>query len=230
MSQGSIPALYSYAGRVTAPKPQPVPTRVGGFGGADGLAAFLVDQGITHLVDATHPFAAQMSRNAVAAAARSGVELIALTRPPWAPVEGDCWQRVASVEAAVTALDGPAERIMLAIGRMHLASFAAQPQHHYLLRLVDAPEVSAPLPRHSTVVDRGPFTLEGDLALLREHRIERLVCKNAGGKGAAAKLEAARRLDLPVLMIDRPELPPRQEAHSVEAVLAWLAHTTDLGV
>ncbi|NVK41070.1 MAG: cobalt-precorrin-6A reductase [Oceanospirillaceae bacterium] len=230
LSQRSIPALYSYAGRVAAPKPQPVPTRVGGFGGVDGLAAFLADQRITHLVDATHPFAAQMSRNAVVAAARSGVELIALTRPPWAPVEGDRWQRAASVEAAVAALDGPAERIMLAIGRIHLAAFAAQPQHHYLLRLVDAPDAAPPLPRHSTVVDRGPFTLEGDLALLREHRIGRLVCKNAGGPGAAAKLEAARRLKLPVLMIDRPDLPPRQEAHSVEAVLAWLGHATDLGV
>lgn len=226
----SIPALFSYAGRVTAPKPQPLPTRVGGFGGVDGLAAYLADNGITHLVDATHPFAAQMSRHAVAAAERCGVGLIALTRPPWEPVAGDRWQRVASVEAAVQAIAGPAERIMLAIGRMHLAAFAAQAQHHYLLRLVDAPGTLPPLPRHSVIVDRGPFTLDGDLALLRAHRIERIVCKNAGGEGAASKLRVARELGLPVLMIDRPAPAPRPEVHSVDAVLAWLGHDTDLGV
>lgn len=230
LRERSIPALYSYAGRVATPKPQPLPTRVGGFGGVDGLAVFLADNGITHLVDATHPFAARMSRNAVAAAERRGVELIALTRPPWRPVAGDNWQRVADIEAAVASLDGPSQRIMLAIGRMHLDTFAAQPQHHYLLRLVDAPEAPPPLPRHSITVDRGPFTLDADLALLGEYRIERLLCKNAGGDGAASKLVAARQLGIPVLMIDRPELPPRREAHSVDAVLAWLGHGADLGV
>jgi len=230
LCERSIPALYSYAGRVAAPKSQPLPTRIGGFGGVDGLAAFLTNNGITHLIDATHPFAAQMSRNAVAAAARGDIALIALTRPPWEPVAGDRWDRVASVEAAVQALAGPAERIMLAIGRMHLTAFAAQPRHHYLLRLVDAPGAPPPLPRHTVTVDRGPFTPDGDLALLRAHGIERIVCKNAGGEGAASKLWAARELGLPVLMIDRPALPPRRQAHSVDAVLAWLGHDTDLGV
>ncbi|MES3677172.1 cobalt-precorrin-6A reductase [Halomonas elongata] len=228
LAERGIPALFSYAGRVAKPRPQPLPTRVGGFGGVEGLAAFLEAERITHLVDATHPFAEQMSRNAVAAAERTGTALIALTRPPWEPQPGDCgqpgdrWQRVADIETAVAALTGPPQRVLLAIGRMHLAAFAAQPQHHYLLRLVDQPDSPPPLPRHTVTVDRGPFTLEGDRALLCEHGVERLVCKNAGGAGAAAKLAAARHLGLPVVMIDRPALPPRREAHAVDDILAWL--------
>ncbi|MBD3897588.1 cobalt-precorrin-6A reductase [Halomonas sp. ML-15] len=224
LGERGIPALFSYAGRVATPKPQPLPTRVGGFGGVTGLAAFLGEERITHLVDATHPFAEQMSRHAVAAAQQTGIRCQALTRPPWLPEAGDRWQQVASVEAAVAALAGPAERILLAIGRQQLAAFASQPQHHYLLRLVDAPEVAPPLPRHRVILDRGPFTLDGDLALLQEHGIQRLVCKNAGGAGAIAKLTAARQLGLPVVMIERPALPQRQEAHTVEEVLAWLTH------
>ncbi|MBB3232631.1 cobalt-precorrin-6A reductase [Halomonas stenophila] len=223
LAERGIPALFSYAGRVTTPKPQPLPTRVGGFGGVAGLAAFLTESRITHLVDATHPFAERMSSNAVAAAERCGVALLALTRPPWAPQAGDRWQRVAGIEAAVAALAGPPQRVLLAIGRMHLTDFAAQPQHHYVLRLVDRPDGPPPLPHHHVTVDRGPFTREGDLALLREHGIERLVCKNAGGTGAAAKLAAARELGLPVVMIDRPALPPRREAHTIDDVLDWLA-------
>ncbi|EPC02394.1 cobalt-precorrin-6x reductase [Litchfieldella anticariensis FP35 = DSM 16096] len=227
LTERSIPALFSYAGRVSAPKPQPLPTRVGGFGGVEGLAAFLADNRITHLVDATHPFAERMSRNAVSAAQRSGIRVIALTRPPWEPMAGDRWERVASVDAAVSALAGPPQRVLLAIGRMHLADFAAQPQHHYLLRLVDRPEAPPPLPHHRVTIDRGPFTLDSDLALLREHGVERLVCKNSGGDGAVSKLTAARQLGLPVVMIERPALPPRQEVHSAAAVLDWLGHNSD---
>ncbi|WP_355662101.1 cobalt-precorrin-6A reductase [Halomonas salifodinae] len=224
LAERSIPGLFSYAGRVATPKPQPLPTRVGGFGGVAGLAEFLAEHGITHLVDATHPFAERISQNAVAAARLAGIPLIALTRPPWVPQAGDNWTSVANIEAAVAALSGPPERILLAIGRQHLAAFAARPRHHYLLRLVDAPEAPPPLPRHRVVLDRGPFTLAGDLALLREHGIQRIICKNAGGSGAIAKLTAARELGLPVVMIERPALPERREVHSVEAVITWLAH------
>ncbi|MBZ5488388.1 precorrin-6A/cobalt-precorrin-6A reductase, partial [Halomonas aquamarina] len=127
-----IRAIYSYAGRVKTPKPQPLPTRVGGFGGVAGLVEYIEREGITHLVDATHPFAAQMSRHAIQAAKASGVALLALTRSAWAETEGERWQRVASIEAAVEALSGPAERVLLAIGRQHLEAFSARPQHHYV--------------------------------------------------------------------------------------------------
>lgn len=230
LADRGIAATLSYAGRVGSPKAQPVPIRIGGFGGVEGLIRYLRDHHITHLVDATHPFAATMSAHAVAAAARARVAHIALTRPAWAPVAGDRWRHVADVDAAVAALAGPAQRVMLALGRMHVNAFAAQPQHHYLLRFVDAPESPPALPDHSLIVDRGPFSIEGDMRLMQNHGITLIVCKNAGGKGAEAKLIAAHRLDLPIIMIDRPALPARREAYSVDAVLGWLDHGADRGV
>lgn len=222
LAERGIPATLSYMGRVERPKPQPVPVRVGGFGGVPGLVDWLRAQGVTHLVDATHPFAARMSANAFAAAAQTGVPLVALVRPPWQPGPGDRWQRVPDIAGAVAALAGEGRRVMLAIGRMHLAAFAAQPQHDYLLRLVDPPEAPPPLPRHTVVIDRGPFSAAADRALMVEHRVELVVSKNAGGAGAVAKLEAARDLGLPVVMIDRPAVPPRPEVGSVAEVLDWI--------
>ncbi len=223
-------ATLSYAGRIAHPRAQPVPVRVGGFGGAAGLAAWLRAEQITHVVDATHPFAAQMSANAVTAAAGAGVPLVALTRPAWRPGAGDRWTAVADLDAALAALDGPPRRVMLALGRMHVERFVARPQHHYLLRFVDAPERAPALPHHRLVIDRGPFTVAGDRRLLAAHGTELIICKNAGGEGAAAKLAAARALGLPVLMIERPALPPRRTYDSVAAVLDWLDHATDRGV
>lgn len=231
LSAEGVAGVVSYAGRVANPAPLPLPRRIGGFGGVAGLAAYLRAERITHLVDATHPFAAQMSANAVAASAETGVPLLALTRPPWAEEPGDRWTRVPDIAAAVSALSGAPRRVMLAVGRMHLAEFAANPQHDYLLRLVDQPESPPPFPRHRVIVDRGPFTEAGDRALMEEHGIDLIVSKNAGGVGAAAKIAAARALGLPVLMIDRPHIPPRREARTVDEAMDWLAHArTDLGV
>jgi precorrin-6A/cobalt-precorrin-6A reductase len=223
-------AVLSYAGRVATPKAQPLPVRVGGFGGVDGLAAYLRAHRVTHVVDATHPFAARISANAVAACAAVGVPIVALTRPAWQAVAGDRWMHVADVDAAVAALAGPPRRVMLALGRMHVDVFLAQPQHHYLLRFVDAPDTPPALPRHALVVDRGPFTAEGDRRLMAAHRVDLVVCKNAGGSGAEAKLIAARALGLPVLLIDRPVLPLRTEFRRVEEVLDWIDHLADRGV
>lgn len=223
LADAAIPATLSYMGRVDRPKPQPVPVRIGGFGGVPGLVDYLRAESITHVIDATHPFAAQMSRNAVRACAETGTPLLALTRPAWEPGPGDRWQRVPDMVAAVAALAGPPRRILLAIGRMHLAEFAAQPQHHYVLRLVDPPSAPPPLPDHRVVVDRGPFSAAADEALMRDHAIDLVVSKNAGGTGSVAKLVAARALGLPVLMIDRPVLPPRSETHDQARVLDWLA-------
>lgn len=222
LAEAGIPATLSYMGRVERPKQQPIPVRIGGFGGVPGLVSYLRDQRVTHLVDATHPFAAQMSTNAVQAAAETGTPLIALTRPPWEPGPADRWTRVPDMAAAVAALAGSPRRVMLAIGRMHLAEFAAQPQHHYLLRLVDDPTQPPPLPHHTVIVDRGPFSTQADEALMRHHAIDLVVAKNAGGTGSVSKLNAARALGLPVLMIDRPKLQPRDEAHDIARVLGWL--------
>ncbi len=225
-----IPASYSYAGRVDTPRSQPLPVRVGGFGGAEGLARYIQDHGITHVIDATHPFAAQMSRNAIDACNSTGVPMVALTRPAWAQQGGDRWHPVLDVPAAVGALSGPAQRVFLAVGRMHLEEFTAQPQHRYLLRLVDEPR-ALPLPNADVVVSRGPFTVEGDRALMERHGTQMVVSKNAGGTGARAKLDAARALGISVVMIDRPALPQRTELSSVAQVLDWLAHSgVNLGV
>lgn len=229
-AEAGVAATLSYAGRTAAPRAQPVAVRVGGFGGVEGLAAYLREHRVTHLVDATHPFAAAISANAVAAARAAGVPLLALTRPAWRAGEGDRWTVVADMDAAVAALAGPARRVMLALGRMHVEAFAAQPQHRYLLRFVDAPDRPPALPRFDLVVDRGPFTVAGDRALMAAHGIDLVVCKNAGGEGAAAKLEAARTLGVPVVMIDRPTLPPRHEMHDVATVLRWLGHAENRGV
>ena len=229
LAKAGIQGLYSYAGRTARPVAQPLPTRTGGFGGAEGLVQALRRDAITHVIDTTHPFAATISANAVAACRRTGTPLLALERPEWRPGPGDRWQAVPDIEAAARALPQDPTRVFLAIGRQHLGAFAARPVHDYLLRLVDPPEGPLPLPRARVVVDRGPFTLDGDLALMRQAGIRIVVAKNAGGSGARAKIDAARLLGLPVVMVARPRLADRATVASVEQALDWLHHTP-LGV
>jgi len=217
-------AVFSYAGRTGAPKAQPLPTRIGGFGGIEGLKAYLVREAITHVIDATHPFAAEMSANAVAACAGTGVALCAFERPPWQAGQGDRWTHAPDLAAACAALPKAPARVFLAIGKQHLETFASRPEHFYLLRLVDPPEAPLPMPCAEAVIARGPFDAESDTALLREHRIGLVVAKNAGGSGARSKLDAARVLGLPVILIDRPRLPPRRVCASVIEVLDWVDH------
>ncbi|WP_435660425.1 cobalt-precorrin-6A reductase [Leisingera caerulea] len=224
LAEAGADAVFSYAGRTAKPVSQPLPTRVGGFGGAEGLAAYLVAENITHVVDATHPFAAQMSSNAVHACDAAGVPLCAFERPAWQAGEGDQWLHTDSIEEAVSALPDTPARVFLAIGKQNLAAFAAKPQHHYLLRLVDAPEAPLPLPNTTVETARGPFDAAGDTDLMQRHGITHIVAKNAGGAGAAAKLTAARDLALPVIMIGRPQVPERPIKGSVAEVMAWLSH------
>jgi precorrin-6A/cobalt-precorrin-6A reductase len=222
-----LDAIYSYAGRTQAPAVQSLPTRIGGFGGATGLVDYIRLQRITHVVDATHPFAVEISRNAVAACATTGTALIAFERAPWHQSQGDNWIGVEDVAAAAAALPEQRARVLLAIGRQHLAPFAARPQHAYTLRLVDPPKAALPLQDAEVIVSRGPFTLAGDLDLIRSRNIQWIVARNAGGTGA--KIEAARQLGLPVVMIARPALPARQNTESIDDVLAFLAHDARLG-
>ncbi|MCI4592076.1 cobalt-precorrin-6A reductase [Sphingobium sp. BYY-5] len=226
LAERGMTATFSYAGRTENPRPQPLPLRIGGFGGVRGLVDYLRAHRFTHLVDATHPFAATMSAHAVEAARATGIAHVALTRAPWSPTSGDRWTHVLDIPAAVAALAGPARRVMLALGRQHVEAFAAQPQHHYVLRFVDAPDMPPALPDHRLIVDRGPYTVEGDSRLIQDHAVDIIVSKNSGGDGAAAKLAAARQLDLPVLMIDRPALPDRTEFYRPEDVLDWIGHGT----
>jgi precorrin-6A/cobalt-precorrin-6A reductase len=223
LADAGIRAVFSYAGRTDAPAPQPLPTRIGGFGGAEGLAAYCRDQGISHVIDATHPFAAQMSHNAHAACTALGLPLLRVERAPWAAAQGDNWQNVADIAGAVAALPSQPARVFLAIGKQNLQAFAGQTQHHFLLRLVDRP-VAPPLPNCTVVIAKGPFDVAGDSALMAQQRITHIICKNAGGKGASAKLAAARALGLPVIMIARPNLPACKTVANIPAMMAWLDH------
>jgi precorrin-6A/cobalt-precorrin-6A reductase len=228
IARAGCEAIYSYGGRTRTPADQPLPTRIGGFGGASGLADYLRQEGITHVVDATHPFAAEMSRNAVAACLATGTPLIALERAPWAKAPGDNWIEVADIASAVAALPERSARAFLAIGRQHIAPFGARPQHAYTLRFVDPPE--GPLPfAANVIVSRGPFTLPGELEMMRARGIQWIVARNSGGDGARAKIDAARALGLPVIMIARPQLPDRLRVESVAEVMQWLGHRACLG-
>jgi len=229
IARAKIDAIYSYAGRTQIPLGHDVPTRIGGFGGARGLADFIREARITHVIDATHPFAAEMSRHAVDACADTKTRLIALERAAWTQMPGDRWIEVHDLDAAVAALPEARTRVFLAIGRQHIAPFAAKPQHAYTLRFVDAPSETLPFADAAVIISRGPFTREGDLELMRARDIEWLVARNSGGIGARAKIDAARALNLPVIMIARPELPDRLRAESVDEVMAWLGHDARLG-
>jgi precorrin-6A/cobalt-precorrin-6A reductase len=227
-AHAGLDAIYSYGGRTRAPAAQPLPTRTGGFGGAVGLAAHIRQEGITHVIDATHPFAAEMSRNAVTACTETGTPLIALERAPWVRTPGDTWIEVADIAGAVAALQEKSTRVFLAIGRQHIAPFGAKPQHAYTLRFVDPPEGTLPFDA-DVIVSRGPFTLNSELEMMQARSIEWIVARNSGGDGARAKIDAARALGLPVIMLSRPQLPERLRADNVAEVLRWLGHQARLG-
>ncbi|MBD3665547.1 cobalt-precorrin-6A reductase [Sulfitobacter aestuariivivens] len=230
LADAGAAAIFSYAGRTTAPVAQPLPTRIGGFGGVDGLVAYLQGESVTHVIDATHPFAAGMSWNAAEACTQAGVSLVRLERPGWSARAGDDWTHVARLEDVPDALPDTPARVFLAIGKQQIGLFASKPQHHYLLRLVDAPEGTLPLPDATVVLSRGPFDVAVDTALMRDHAITHIVAKNAGGRGAEAKLHAARALGLPVILADRPALPPVRTMAEVADVMDWLGHEAERGV
>ncbi|MEU8465386.1 cobalt-precorrin-6A reductase [Streptomyces sp. NPDC029003] len=214
----------SLAGRVAAPVLPPGETRIGGFGGTAGLAAWITGHGVTHVVDATHPFAERMSFNAAGAGALTGVPLLALRRPGWSPGPGDAWTFAESLEdaAGLLARRG-AGRVFLTTGRMGLHTFAHLTEPWFLVRSVDPPAGPVP-PRLEVLLERGPFTLPDERELLARHRIDVLVTKDSGGSATAPKLAAAREAGVPVLVVRRPAVPAGvAEAPSVEAALRWLA-------
>jgi precorrin-6A/cobalt-precorrin-6A reductase len=217
----------SYAGRTANRRPALTPIRVGGFGGANGLAEYLKREAIDVLVDATHPFAVQISGNAASAAASANVALIVLERPAWQPGPLDRWTFVPDLYAAVAALPSDPSRIFLAVGRQSIAPFAAKPQHHYLIRVIEPPEVPKGLTSYEIVSQRPPFRCDIDAALLRSKRIDLVVTKNSGGTAAFAKLKAARQLGVPVIIIDRPVRPSSAVVESVDDVIMELDHHHD---
>ncbi|MFJ3223317.1 cobalt-precorrin-6A reductase [Streptomyces sp. NPDC086783] len=196
----------SLAGRVSRPGALDGEVRVGGFGGADGLAAWLREHRVDAVADATHPFAAGITANAARAAAATGVPAVVLRRPGWTAGPGDVWHPVATLAEAAEVLPRLGRRVFLTTGRLGLAAFAELSALHFLVRSVEAPGPPMP-PRTRVLLARGPFTVAGETALLREHRIDVLVTKDSGGEATAAKLTAARELGVPVVVVRRPPLP-----------------------
>src|SRR6266567_481061 len=194
-------------GGTTKPRTQPVRTRIGGFGGADGLAAWLQQEAIAAVIDATHPYADQISSNAVTACGRLAIPLATIMRPAWQPEPGDTWLTVASAEAAADALGPVPRRVFLSLGRLELGAFATSLHHHYISRMIDPPE-GVLLPRDIRLIfDRGPFDEQAETALLMDEKIDVLVSKNSGGAATYAKITATRRLGIHVVMIARPYKP-----------------------
>ncbi len=220
-----VAPVLSFAGRTVAPVLPPIPSRIGGFGGAEGLASYLRAEPVDVLVDATHPFAARISANAAQAAALAGVPRLVLQRPPWIAAPGDDWHPVPTVEAAAAALGEAPRRVFLTIGRQDLLPFQAAAQHAYLIRSVDPPDASLLPPDATILTGRGPFGEAAERALMERHGTQVLVTKNSGG--ADGKLAAARALGLPVIMVARRPPPGGETVAEAEAALTWLRAHAD---
>lgn len=195
-------------------------TRRGGFGGTEGLVRYLEARNIDRVIDATHPFATRISRNAAALP----VPTLRLQRPAWQPQPGDRWLPAGDEAAARQILPAEATRIFLALGRQYLTAFADDARRHYLVRTVDPVDDDSLLVQATWITGTGPFSASEETRLLRRHRIEAMVCRNSGGTAVRGKLDAARALNLPVVMIERPRNDPElPTVESVDAALAWLA-------
>ena len=210
----------SLAGRVANPRLPAGEVRVGGFGGSDGLARWLTEHEVAAIVDASHPFAERISESAGQAARTAGVPLLRLARPGWREGPGDRWHWVADLPAAAAAIAGLGERVLLTTGRQGLAAFAAVESAWFLVRCVDAPQPPLP-PRHELLLDRGPYTLEGELALIERHAIDLVVTKDSGGAHTRAKLDAARARGLPVIVVRRPARPDVPFVETVAGAVRW---------
>ncbi|MFF7410433.1 cobalt-precorrin-6A reductase [Streptomyces lydicus] len=221
-AEPALRVTSSLAGRVAAPRLPAGEVRIGGFGGPDGLARWLREHAVDALIDATHPFAGTISFHAARAAATAHVPLLALRRPGWVPGPGDTWHQVTSLDEAAAALPALGSRVFLTTGRMGLAHFAHLTDLWFLVRSVDAPEPPHP-PRMEVLLDRGPFTPEGERALLATHRIDVLVTKDSGAAATAPKLAAAREAGIPVVVVRRPPTPEGiPEAADPAGATEWL--------
>ncbi|MFC9556502.1 cobalt-precorrin-6A reductase [Rhodococcus sp. NPDC056960] len=221
-----VEAVSSLAGRVRAPRLPVGDVRVGGFGGADGLAEWLRGHRVDAIVDATHPFAARITTNAADAADRCGIPLVVLRRPAWSSRPGDNWVDAANLAAAAGQLPDLGTRVFLTIGRQEVDAFAGLYAQWFLVRAIDPPDVAMP-PQSTLLLARGPFAVADEIALMREHRIDVLVTKNSGGTQTDAKLDAARELGVPVLMVRRPPLPSAAATvEDIAGAVEWIGAVT----
>jgi len=217
-----LEVISSLAGRTVAHRLPPGRVRVGGFGGVAGLKAFLAAESIGRVIDATHPFAATISRHAATACAEVGVPRLQVLRPAWQPGPGDRWIAVPDMAAAAAALPGLARTAFLAVGRQELAAFAGLKGVRLVVRMVEAPAGALPLEQSEVILARGPYGVADEAALFARYGIEAVVSKNSGGDATVAKLTAARQCGLPVVMIRRPAPPPGEPVPTIEEALSWL--------
>ncbi len=220
----AIQAVLSLAGRTRAPVLPAIAARRGGFRGVEGLVRYLRDEAIDALIDATHPFATQMSRHALAAAEQAGVPRLAVVRPAWVRQPGDDWTESADMADAMRALGERSRRVFLTVGQQELAPFAKAPWHDYLIRSVEPPDPSLLPPGARCIAARGPFETAGERWLLEREAIEVIVTKNSGGSATVAKLIAARALGLPVVMVARPPAVAGPTVVDAARALAWIRH------
>ena len=225
---GKTLVTMSLAGRTKTPLKQPVPVRVGGFGGAAGLAIYLREHQIDLLIDATHPFAARISANAVLASEGTGVPLIAFRRPPWHPRDGDRWTSVDGPDEAFAALGEASRNVFLALGRVELGERRVPPQHSYLVRSIDPIHPPLQLPRVRYITARGPFDQALEEKLFKSNRINVIMAKNSGGAANFAKFAAARKLGIEVIMLRQPSLPKTLAGETVAEVCALAVHALSL--
>ncbi len=218
-----VPVISSLAGRVARPRLPVGEVRIGGFGGADGLRAWIREHDVAAVVDATHPFAATITEHAARAVAQVGTPLLRLRRPQWTPGPRDRWEMVADMTAAAEVVRDRGGRVFLTTGRQDVGVFADIVDAWFLIRVVDPPTADLP-PHHRLLASRGPYELAGERTLLREHGIDVLVTKNSGGELTRAKLVAAAELGVDVVMVQRPAEPAVGETvDSVDDAVAWLA-------
>ncbi|MFL5285610.1 MAG: cobalt-precorrin-6A reductase [Rhodopila sp.] len=224
--QAGLRVISSLAGRTANPRLPAGESRIGGFGGPEGLAAWLREAKITAVVDATHPFANRMGWNAAAACAATGTRLLRLERPAWQPGPGDNWLQVADWEEAAALVGRIAWHVLLALGRQEIAAFAALDHVRFLIRTVDRPDPMPRFVRAELLLARGPFQEDEEYALMRSRGIDTVVCKNSGGTATDGKLAAARRLGIPVVMRQRPPRPETLRATTVAEAVAWVKDVT----
>ena len=217
-----VEVITSLAGRTLHPVTPAGRVRIGGFGGEAGLVDYVQEQRIDLLIDATHPFAAHISFHAATAAHACGLPYLLLVRAPWEPVEGDHWMEVESIAAAVSVLPSLAQRVFLTTGRQDLAAFAPLKDLWFLMRMIDPPTPHTPVPQGTLLLERGPFALADERALLHTYAIGAMVSKNSGGEATYAKIIAAREVGLPVVMIQRPPVPAGEQVADVGKALVWL--------
>jgi precorrin-6A/cobalt-precorrin-6A reductase len=217
-----VRVISTLAGRIANPRLPVGEVRVGGFGGPDGLAAYIRAERVDAVIDATHPFAERMSWSAFEACAETDTTLLRLERPPFTRDPAIDWREVGSLEEAAALLPGAGRRVFLTTGRQGLGAFAPVAGAFFLIRCVEAPDPALLAPDHTVLLDRGPFTLAGELELIHRHALDVLVTKDSGGEMTRAKLAAARERGLPVIVVARPSRPAATTVRTVEEALAWV--------